>query len=500
MAMRPVPEAYPVTQSFKQNLTQYNVAGSHGAIDYGTPVGTPIVAPEDGVITFADWCYNLPGGPDQWDVRDFQIKPAYGVTNVGGGIMTRLENELGTKWWFAHLSSNDIAPVGTKVRKGQIIGYTGNTGSSTGPHLHLALIPKYAAWGNGYFGGINPQPYLTERYAPLSTVVDRKTTSDIYLQGIDTSDFQPANIVQKVPASFVIVKTTEGIGWQAKNWKKQLADARAKKLKVGVYHYARPQNDALREAEYFYSVVKSQDSKDLIWFLDWEEKDYYHNTGWASRFMARLDQLTGRTTGLYANTAGLTGGVWAAKDKQRPLWRAFPVLEKTGYATSFNLPPAAAGFTRLVLDQYSFFGRLPGYSGDLDLNVYYGGIPQWGAVGSATTQKEWYEMAELSSGVKSEMLALMREALDIHDDYKRELPGSLMKQPDGTQRKGSRGSVIDWLPHDIKEIKESQALLMQAVTPSRIKAAVEAAGVQGQKIDEKLLAAELIAQVTGRGV
>lgn len=391
MAMRPVPEAYPVTQSFEQNLTQYNVAGSHGAIDYGTPIGTPIVAPEDGVITFADWCYNLPGGPDQWDVRDYQIKPAYGVTNVGGGIMTRLTNELGTKWWFAHLSSNNIAPVGTRVRKGQIIGYTGNTGSSTGPHLHMALIPKYATWGNGYFGGIDPQRYLTERYAPLNTVVDRKTTGDIFLQGIDTSDFQPANIALKVPASFVIVKTTEGIGWQAKNWKKQLANARAKKLKVGVYHYARPQNNAVREAEYFHSVVKAHDSKDLIWFLDWEEKEYYRDTAWASRFMARLDQLTGRTTGLYANTAGLVGGIWSAKDKQRPLWRAYPVLTGTGYATSFNLPPAAAGFTRLVMDQYSFHGRLPGYAGDLDLNVYYGGIPAWGAVGSAATKQNLLE-------------------------------------------------------------------------------------------------------------
>ena len=109
--------------------------------------------------------------------------------------------------------------------------------------------------------------------------------------------------------------------------------------------------------------------------------------------MARLDRLTGKTTVLYANTAGLTGGKWSQRDMDRPVWRAFPILKGTGYATSFNLPPLPGAWTRLVMDQYSFHGRLPGYGGDLDLNVYYGGLPQWGAVGSASTKKDWLSMA-----------------------------------------------------------------------------------------------------------
>lgn len=168
MAMRPVPELYPVTQSFYANSTIYNLGAGHGAIDYGTPVGTPVVSPEDAtVVAFADWVWNLPGGPNDWASRWFQIKPAVGVRNVGGGILTVLRNDIGSHWIMAHLSTNDAAKPGARVRKGQVIGYTGNTGSSTGPHLHVALIPPNPNWGNGYFGSIDPAPYLTERFRSI---------------------------------------------------------------------------------------------------------------------------------------------------------------------------------------------------------------------------------------------------------------------------------------------------------------------------------------------
>lgn len=166
-AMRPVPGMYPVTQRFSDNATIYNYGAGHGAIDYGVPVGTPILAPEDGVVGHADWAWNLPGGPADWAARDYQIKPAPGDTRTGGGIMVSIINSAGSRWWLCHLSKTDLNR-GDRVRRGQIIGYSGNTGSSTGPHLHVSLLPAAPNWGNGFFGAIDPAPYITAAYSPLT--------------------------------------------------------------------------------------------------------------------------------------------------------------------------------------------------------------------------------------------------------------------------------------------------------------------------------------------
>ena len=56
-AMRPVPEMYPITQTFYANATIYNYGAGHGDIDYSAPVGTAILAPEYGVIRHADAGY-----------------------------------------------------------------------------------------------------------------------------------------------------------------------------------------------------------------------------------------------------------------------------------------------------------------------------------------------------------------------------------------------------------------------------------------------------------
>lgn len=166
-SMRPVPAMYRVTQPFNGRFsTKFSGGSAHGAIDFATPIGTPVVAPDDGVIVFASWAWDLPGGANDWVPRWFQLKPAVGNTRGGGGIMTVLRNSAGSHWIFAHLSTNDIAPVGKRVRRGDIIGYTGTTGTSTGPHLHLGLVPARPNWGNGTFGSIDPMPWLTIPFAP----------------------------------------------------------------------------------------------------------------------------------------------------------------------------------------------------------------------------------------------------------------------------------------------------------------------------------------------
>jgi murein DD-endopeptidase MepM/ murein hydrolase activator NlpD len=84
--------------------------GYHTGVDFAIPVGTPVYAAADGKIANANW------------------GKSYGtqaVQQVQGGFVI-----------YAHLSSLAVKP-GQDVKKGDLIGKSGNTGNSTGPHLHF---------------------------------------------------------------------------------------------------------------------------------------------------------------------------------------------------------------------------------------------------------------------------------------------------------------------------------------------------------------------------
>ncbi len=89
----------------------------HSGMDIAVPTGTPVEAPADGVITFADSALYLTGGTV--------------VLDHGHGISSN----------FLHLSRIDVK-VGDSVKQGDMIGAVGATGRVTGPHLH---------WGMSWF-------------------------------------------------------------------------------------------------------------------------------------------------------------------------------------------------------------------------------------------------------------------------------------------------------------------------------------------------------------
>jgi murein DD-endopeptidase MepM/ murein hydrolase activator NlpD len=102
----------------------------HPGIDISTPRGTPVVAPADGVVTFRG------------------VRGAYGkaiVVDHGYGIVTR----------YAHLDGYDVRP-GQRVRRGDVLGFVGDTGRSTAPHLH------YEVWVNDQLR--NPIKYILDEY------------------------------------------------------------------------------------------------------------------------------------------------------------------------------------------------------------------------------------------------------------------------------------------------------------------------------------------------
>jgi murein DD-endopeptidase MepM/ murein hydrolase activator NlpD len=105
----------------------------HSGMDIAVPEGTPVKAPADGVITFAN----------------------PGLYLTGGTLL--LDHGFGLSSNFLHLSRIDVK-VGQRVRQGQVIGAAGKTGRATGPHLH---------WGFNWFG-VRLDPLLLPGIAPTS--------------------------------------------------------------------------------------------------------------------------------------------------------------------------------------------------------------------------------------------------------------------------------------------------------------------------------------------
>ena len=104
---------------------------NHNGVDLAAPNGTPVYATADGLVGMAQW-YSSYGN--------------YVQIEHGGEMQTR----------YAHLSSYVVAD-GERVRKGQLIGYVGSTGRSTGPHLHYEVR----------VGGepVDPRPYMQTQLA-----------------------------------------------------------------------------------------------------------------------------------------------------------------------------------------------------------------------------------------------------------------------------------------------------------------------------------------------
>lgn len=127
----------------------YKVYRPHHGVDYAAPMGTPVHSVADGVVTFCGW-----GG--------------------GGGNTIKIKHPGNLMTGYLHLQKFAKGiKVGTHVSQGELIGYVGSTGTSTGPHL------DYRIWKNGT--AIDPlkipqepaEPIRTENKAEFEAIRDR---------------------------------------------------------------------------------------------------------------------------------------------------------------------------------------------------------------------------------------------------------------------------------------------------------------------------------------
>ncbi len=92
--------------------------GRYGGIDIARPAGTPLVAAADGVVIRAD----------------------YGWQGGYGNVIMIDHPQTGVQTLYGHMQ-DFVVSVGSVVKKGEVIGYVGSTGKSTGPHVHFEIRP-----------------------------------------------------------------------------------------------------------------------------------------------------------------------------------------------------------------------------------------------------------------------------------------------------------------------------------------------------------------------
>lgn len=124
----------------------YKIKQFHYGMDFTAPIGTKVYATGDGVV------------------KDVQ--------SIGGGYgrWIMIDHGFDYKTMYAHLSGFNVK-VGEQVKRGQVIGYVGNSGTSTGPHLHYEVHkngepvnPQYY-----YFKDLNAQEY--EKMVSISSTI-----------------------------------------------------------------------------------------------------------------------------------------------------------------------------------------------------------------------------------------------------------------------------------------------------------------------------------------
>jgi murein DD-endopeptidase MepM/ murein hydrolase activator NlpD len=120
------PSIWPTTGVISSIFGDKRGSATHGGLDIATNVGTPVKAAASGVIIFA--------GRNQGFGNEIIIHHGFGITTI-----------------YGHLNKINVT-VGQEVIKGEIIAQSGNTGYSTGPHLHYEIILND--------GQVNPMNYL----------------------------------------------------------------------------------------------------------------------------------------------------------------------------------------------------------------------------------------------------------------------------------------------------------------------------------------------------
>lgn len=204
-------------------------------------------------------------------------------------------------------------------------------------------------------------------FAPFAAYAD--------LQGIDISNWQSGINVASVPGDFAIVKVSQGTWYTSPSWRRQADQTTASGKLLGLYHYAEG-TDVYAEANHFIEQVRASGYLGkAVLVIDWESQDnsgYWRMEDWVGPWCDYVYQQTGVKPMVYCSQSIMRNfddeigdyGLWVAQYANNS-------------ATGYQSHPWNEGTYACAMRQYSSHGRLSGYSGNLDLNKFYGDRSAW---------------------------------------------------------------------------------------------------------------------------
>lgn len=157
MLGKPFVGDFEIGQLFGMNLVKYYFLDGrkgHGGVDFPMPNGTPLIAACDGEVIFTTHPDDSP-------------RTGWGLSILSDEVFKYNGQDCRLSCLYAHLKEGTLkVKRGDRVKQGDLIAESNNTGQTTGPHLHFATAPVHPitrrelALGNGYGSYIDPLPYL----------------------------------------------------------------------------------------------------------------------------------------------------------------------------------------------------------------------------------------------------------------------------------------------------------------------------------------------------
>lgn len=258
---------------------------------------------------------------------------------------------------------------------GSIDGYLGDqTGSetrtarySTHPHTQAGRWTSCHRFNEAKFCQQWPE-FAKGKATATVPAPAAPSAAPAHAHGIDISSHQGGLHIAAIWADFVIVKVTEGTGYENPFWRSQAEATLAAGKRLGLYLFANDE-DPSEQARFFLDRAKSYAGRATFW-LDWEADAIGLGPGPALTILNQMAAETGSTPGIYLNGEGMESGDWSAVAGRFPLWYAGgPNYASYGQAYSDPAVPTVPYWGgNVLIHQYTEDGYLPGYSSHLDLD------------------------------------------------------------------------------------------------------------------------------------